>query len=78
MTQVRQHWTEEDVWTLKSMATKYPRAEIASEQRRKESAVQAKPWELGSRGGSIGASERQIPQPPMTARSSPVMSEGWS
>jgi hypothetical protein len=47
MAQVRQRWTDEDIGTLKSMATKYPRAEIASELGLKASSIQWKAFELG-------------------------------
>jgi hypothetical protein len=46
MTQERRSWTNEEIWTLKSMATKHPPAEIASELGRGLASVRAKAYEL--------------------------------
>jgi hypothetical protein len=45
MTQERRSWTNEDIWTLKSMPTKHPPAEIASELGRGLASVRAKAYE---------------------------------
>jgi hypothetical protein len=46
MTQERKSWTNEEIWTLKSMATKHPPAEIASKLGRGLASVRAKAYEL--------------------------------
>ena len=46
ITQERRSWTNEEVWTLKSMAAKHPPAEIASELGRGLASVRAKAYEL--------------------------------
>jgi hypothetical protein len=46
MTQTRRPWTDEDVAKLKSMAQKYPSAQIASEIGRPIASVRTKAREL--------------------------------
>ena len=46
MTQIRRRWTDQDVAKLKSMAQKYPSAQIASEIGRGMASVRTKAHEL--------------------------------
>jgi hypothetical protein len=46
MTQIRRRWTDEDVAKLKSMAKKYPSAQIASEIGRGMPSLRTKAHEL--------------------------------
>jgi hypothetical protein len=46
MTQMRRAWTDEEVTKLKSMAQKYPPAQIASEIGRALASVRTKAYEL--------------------------------
>jgi hypothetical protein len=46
VTQERRSWTNEEIWTLKSMATKHSPGEIASELGRRLASVRAKAYEL--------------------------------
>jgi hypothetical protein len=46
MTQQRRRWTDEDITKLKSMAKKYPSAQIASEIGRGTNSVRTKAHEL--------------------------------
>jgi hypothetical protein len=46
MTQIRRRWTDQDVAKLKSMAQKYPSAQIASEIGRGMSSIRTKAHEL--------------------------------
>jgi hypothetical protein len=46
MTQERRSWTNEEIWTLKSMAAKHPPVTIASALGRGIASVRAKAYEL--------------------------------
>jgi hypothetical protein len=65
MTQMRRAWTDEEVTMLKSMAQKYPPAQIASEIGRALASVRTKAYELHI---SLRLEERQQKTPPQGPR----------